>query len=164
MAQMMKRSRTALWLAGLLALVQLSAEANTLVNVRVTVLSPPCVINGGQPIEVNFGDEVMTTRIDGNNYRRPVNYTLTCNGQSSNALKLQVQGAAAGFDGQLLSTSQDGLGIALLHGGGRWPINQWLSFTYPVTPTLEAVPVKSATAKLTSGEFTAGATMKVDYQ
>lgn len=47
MAQMMKRSRTALWLAGLLALVQLSAEANTLVNVRVTVLSPPCVINGG---------------------------------------------------------------------------------------------------------------------
>lgn len=92
MAQMMKRSRTALWLAGLLALVQLSAEANTLVNVRVTVLSPPCVINGGQPIEVNFGDEVMTTRIDGSNYRRPVNYTLTCNGQSSNALKLQVQG------------------------------------------------------------------------
>ncbi|MDU7767913.1 MAG: fimbrial protein [Serratia marcescens] len=110
MAQMMKRSRTALWLAGLLALVQLSAEANTLVNVRVTVLSPPCVINGGQPIEVNFGDEVMTTRIDGSNYRRPVNYTLTCNGQSSNALKLQVQGAAAGFDGQLLRTSQDGLG------------------------------------------------------
>lgn len=41
---------------------------------------------------MNFGDEVMTTRIDGSNYRRPVNYTLTCNGQSSNALKLQVQG------------------------------------------------------------------------
>ncbi|MGQ9883044.1 fimbrial protein [Serratia marcescens] len=39
-----------------------------------------------------------------------------------------------------------------------------MSFTYPVTPTLEAVPVKSATAKLTAGEFTAGATMKVDYQ
>lgn len=41
MAQKMKRSRTAIWLVGLLALIQLSAKANTLVNVRVTVLSPP---------------------------------------------------------------------------------------------------------------------------
>lgn len=47
MAQMMKRSRTALWLAGLLALVQLSAEANTLVNVRVTVLSLPALSTVG---------------------------------------------------------------------------------------------------------------------
>ncbi len=124
----------------------------------------PCIINGGRPIEVDFGDEVMTTRIDGANYRRAVNYTLTCSGQSSNGLKLQVQGAASGFDGQLLRTSKDGLGIALLNGGRRWPVNQWLSFTYPAAPTPEAVPVKSASARLTAGEFTAGATMKVDYQ
>ncbi|WP_262370366.1 fimbrial protein [Serratia marcescens] len=163
MVPRIKRCRAPFWLAGMLALGQLPAQATT-VNVRVTVLSPPCIINGGRPIEVDFGDEVMTTRIDGANYRRAVSYTLTCSGQSSNGLKLQVQGAASGFDGQLLRTSKDGLGIALLNGGRRWPINQWLSFTYPAAPTLEAVPVKSPTARLAAGEFTAGATMKVDYQ
>ncbi|AOE99969.1 MULTISPECIES: fimbrial protein [Serratia] len=157
------RGRALIGLAGLLALGLPPAQATT-VNVRVTVLSPPCIINGGRPIEVDFGDEVMTTRIDGVNYRRAVSYTLTCSGQSSNGLKLQVQGTASGFDGQLLRTSKDGLGIALMSGGRRWPINQWLNFTYPTAPTLEAVPVKSATAKLAAGEFTAGATMKVDYQ
>lgn len=66
MAQKITRCRAAFWLAGMLALGQLPAQATT-VNVRVTVLSPPCIINGGRPIEVDFGDEVMTTRIDGAN-------------------------------------------------------------------------------------------------
>lgn len=40
---------------------------------------PPCTVNDNKPIEVDFGD-VMTTRIDGSNYRQQVNYTLSCTG------------------------------------------------------------------------------------
>lgn len=45
------------------------------VKVSVTVMQPlPCTINGGRPIEVDFGDEVMTTRINGNFYRMPIDF------------------------------------------------------------------------------------------
>lgn len=47
------------------------------VKVSVTVVQPlPCTINGGRPIEVNFGDELMTTRIDGYRYRVPIDFRL----------------------------------------------------------------------------------------
>ncbi|VTR20674.1 putative minor fimbrial subunit StfE [Serratia fonticola] len=67
------------------------------VTVKVTVVAPlPCMINDDRPIEVEFGD-VMTTRVDGDNYKMPVNYTLSCTGPASNAMKLQVKGTGAAF-------------------------------------------------------------------
>ncbi|WP_080695290.1 fimbrial protein [Pantoea ananatis] len=133
------------------------------VTVKVTVVAPPpCVINDDRPVEVEFGD-VMTTRVDGSNYRRPVNYTLSCTG-TSNAMKLQVKGNGAAFDVTVLQTSKTGLGIKLLQGDSKLAVNSWLNFTYPNKPELWAVPVKQAGATLTGGEFSAGATMAVDYQ
>ena len=50
------------------------AQAAT-VKVSVTVMQPlPCTINDGRPIEVDFGDEVMTTRINGHFYRVPIGF------------------------------------------------------------------------------------------
>ncbi|WP_210504815.1 fimbrial protein [Pantoea ananatis] len=135
----------------------------TTVTVKVTVVAPPpCVINDDRPVEVEFGD-VMTTRVDGSNYRRPVNYTLSCT-STSNAMKLQVKGNGAAFDVTVLQTNKAGLGIKLLQGDSKLAINSWLNFTYPNKPELWAVPVKQAGATLTGGEFSAGATMAVDYQ
>ncbi|CAI2019365.1 putative minor fimbrial subunit StfE [Serratia fonticola] len=145
--------------------LMLSAATST-VTIKVTVSAPPpCVINDDRPIEVEFG-EVMTTRVDGNNYRRNVNYTLKCTNASSNAMKLQVNGTGAGFDSQVLQTNKAGLGIALLQDERRLPINTgWINFTYPNQPVLVAVPVKQSNVKLDGGEFfSAGATMKVAYQ
>ncbi|ALL40496.1 exotoxin (plasmid) [Serratia marcescens] len=158
----MWQQRIGLALAALCVSAPMVTGATTL-TVKVTVLSPPCVINDGHPIQVDFGD-VMTTRVDGSNYRMPVNYALECKGQSSSKLKLQIQGAGAGFDEKLLRTSTDGLGIAILNGDNRLPLNQWLKFTYPNKPVLGAVPVKSTSSLLQAGEFTASATMVVDYQ
>ncbi|RNW04260.1 fimbrial protein [Serratia nematodiphila] len=136
-----------------------------MVTVKVTVLAPlPCTINGNQPIEVNFGDGVMTTRVDGENYRTPVEYPVTCNKPEKNAMRLLIGGAGAGFDGQLLQTNIDGLGIAFLNNGSRIALNSWQNFTYPAFPKLEAVPVKQANVMLPAGEFTASATLRVDYQ
>ncbi|MGP3120271.1 fimbrial protein [Serratia nevei] len=153
-------------LAGVLATLPMlaCADPSATVTIKVTVVAPPpCVINDDRPIEVEFGD-VMTTRVDGDNYKMPVNYTLSCTGGSSNAMKLQVKGNGAAFDATVLQTNKTGLGIELLQGNSKLAVNKWLSFTYPNKPALWAVPVKQAGAPLTGGEFSAGATMAVDYQ
>lgn len=140
------------------------ADSSSTIQIKVTVVAPPCTINDNKAIEVEFGD-VMTTRVDGNTYRRmPVNYTLSCKSGASNAMKLQVQGTGASFDGKLLKTSNAALGIKLQHGAAPFSVNTWLSFTYPNKPELWAVPVKQNGVTLAGGEFTAGATMNVDYQ
>lgn len=141
-----------LYLAGATCLLTMgAAQAATTVSVKVTVLAPlPCVLNGNQPIEVNFGDEVMTTRINGENYLTPVNYKFTCTEPpEKNGMRLLLAGTGAGFDGKLLQTNVDGLGIAFLNNGSRIALNSWQTFTFPDMPT---------------GEFTASATLRVDYQ
>ncbi|WP_439069747.1 fimbrial protein [Serratia nevei] len=153
-------------LAGVLAALPMLACAapSATVTVKVTVVAPPpCVINDDRPVEVEFGD-VMTTRVDGDNYKMPVNYTLSCSGGTSNAMKLQVKGSGAAFDATVLQTNKTGLGIELRQGDGKLAVNSWLNFTYPNKPELWAVPVKQAGTTLTGGEFSAGATMAVDYQ
>jgi type 1 fimbria pilin len=160
--------RVALLLAGVLGgMPQMAVAANSAtvtVTVKVTVVAPPpCTINDDRPIEVEFGD-VLVPQIDGSNYRMPVNYTLSCESGSSNAMILQVAGNGASFDGTVLGTNKTGLGVALLRGDSKQAINSWMNFTYPNKPELWAVPVKQGGATLTGGEFSAGATMKVAYQ
>lgn len=148
----------------LLTAAPLMLQAATTVTVKVTVVAPPpCVINGDRPIDVNFS-EVITTRVDGKNYRTPVSYSLSCSGQSKNAMKLQVLGTGAAFDATALQTNKTGLGIQLQQGDSKLALNSWLNFTYPNAPELWAVPVKQSGVTLSGGEFTAGATMKVAYQ
>jgi type 1 fimbria pilin len=154
------------WLAGAL-LISTSALAATTatITVKVTIVAPPpCVINGNNLIEVNFGNDVMTTRVDGSYKKMPVAYNIECKNAPNNAMKIQISGNAAGFDSDVLQTNKGDLGIALISNGSRLPVNSWLNFTYPNTPQLEAVPVKQAGATLTGGAFSAGATMKVEYQ
>jgi type 1 fimbria pilin len=153
-------------LVGMLAALPMLVWAGPTATVTVTVTvvaPPPCVINGNRPIDVEFGD-VMTTRVDGNNYKMPINYTLSCTGSSSNAMKLQVNGAGAAFNATVLRTNKTGLGIELLQGDTKLAVNRWLMFSYPNAPALWAVPVKQAGVTLAGGEFSAGATMAVDYQ
>lgn len=133
------------------------------VNINVNIVAVPCVINNDKPIEVDFGN-VLPTKVDGVNYRVPVNYTLSCPGGEYKALKLQVQGAPAGFDGKYLQTSVTVLGVELQQGSHVISVNDWVSFTYPNKPELWVVPVKQSGATLPVGYFTATASMKVDYQ
>lgn len=153
---------------GLAALVLLcgpQVQAVTTIKVTVTIVAPPpCVINDNNLIEVNFGNDVITTRIDGSYKKQPVVYSAGCINALNNAMKMQIQGTGASFDSDVLKTNRDDLGVALLRNGNRQPINAWVNFTYPVLPTFEAVPVKRAGATLSGGAFSAGATMMVEYQ
>ena len=156
------------YLPGLAVLVLLTGpqvKATSTITVKLTIVAPPpCVINHNSPIEVDFGNDVLTTRVDGSYKKMPLSYTVECTGAPSNAMKLQVLGNGADFDTDVLRTNQNGLGVALLRNGKVQPINRWLNFTYPNLPQFEVVPVKQAGVSLSGGAFSAGATMKVDYQ
>ncbi|WP_426506275.1 fimbrial protein [Serratia proteamaculans] len=140
------------------------AVEQTTVTVTVTIITPTCEVNGNNLIEVDFGSDVLTTRIDGSYKKTPVPYSVECKNAPSTAMKLWIEGTGAAFDGKVLRTNQTDFGIAFLNAGIALPINSWLKFTYPKLPTLEAVPVKRNGAKLTGGAFSSGATMKVEYQ
>lgn len=153
-------------LAGLLGAIPLVAlGANSvLVKVKVIVVAPPpCTINSNKVIEVAFGN-VMTTRLDGVNYRVPVNYTVSCTGGSRPNIKIQILGSGADFDGTVLRTNRGGLGIELQAGKNKFPINTWLSFSYPQKPELWAVPVQQPGVSMYDGQFSAAATMTLGYQ
>ncbi|MBW4217890.1 fimbrial protein [Enterobacter cloacae subsp. cloacae] len=141
-----------------------AGTASATLRVNVTVIAEPCTINNGRPIQVNFGDNVLTTNVDGSNYTRPVDYTLDCVDATSDGLKMTISGTVAGFDDSVLQASQTDLGIKLLSNGTALPLNQALNFNRNAPPVLEAVPVKAPGSKLSGGLFTATATMTVEYQ
>ncbi|EKN5109352.1 fimbrial protein [Yersinia enterocolitica] len=162
---------TRLAMIGVIAIVTLlsspawALNKTATVNVSVTIFAaPPCVINSNNTINVDFGDTVLTSNIDGVQYMKPVNYTLNCTSAASNALKLSVIGNGANFDTRVLKTSNAALGIKLIGNGQEFPLNTASNFTYPNVPVLQAVPVKQTNTTLSTGYFSGTATLVVEYQ
>ncbi|MBC3257917.1 fimbrial protein [Pseudomonas paralactis] len=140
-------------------------QADTNLIIRAVIIAPPpCVINSGSTLNVPFGNDLLTSRIDGVNYRRDVPYTVSCNAPFSNALTLELKGTSAAFDNRVLVTRKPDLGVKLFVNGADWPLNTAVNFTYPNVPVVQAVPVKRAGSTLTGGTFDAAATLVVDYQ
>ncbi|CAI1920265.1 fimbrial protein [Serratia proteamaculans] len=141
------------------------SHAATTLNITGTLItSPSCVINGNKVIEVNFGNNLVTTRVDGSHYMKTLDYQVTCRNITTNALQMQFRGVATGFNPNALQTGQADLGIALSVNGQPLAINSWLKFTYPNKPLLQAVPVKRPDGVLKPGDFRAAATLIVAYQ
>ena len=150
---------------GLMWAVSQGAQAATNLTIRAVVVAPPpCVINGGSTLNVPFGNNLLTSRVDGVNYRRDVPYTVTCGAPLSNALTLELKGTAASFDRNVLLTRKADLGVKLFVNGADWPMNTPVRFTHPNFPAVQAVPVKRAGSTLTGGAFDAAATLVVEYQ
>lgn len=148
-----------LWAAGQVV------QADTNLTIRATIIAPPpCVINGGSTLDVPFGNDLLTSRVDVVNYRREVPYTVVCDSPFSNAMKLELKGTAAAFDPDVLLTRKADLGVKLFINGADWPLNTAVNFTHPNFPVVQAVPVKRAGSRLTGGVFDAAATLVVDYQ
>ena len=128
--------------------------------------APPCVINDGNPVVVDFGSDVMTTRLDGTAYKTRIPLSLDCRGSVSTKQKVRISGGAADFDPLALSGDQAGFGIALFKGEGnsRYTPGEWLPFTDPDVPELYAAPVKQDGVTLTGGAFSILASLVVEYQ
>lgn len=165
--------RSAILLVGACVLAgPLSSPPAQAATVRVSgkVILPPCDLNGGNTIHVDFGSSVIISKIDGSTYlKKPVPYTLSCEGDMSNGnnlLQITITGSVASFSSGLLKTTTGGLGVQFLNGSTPLAVNTGLAkFDYNSThPTLFAVLAKNAGAPPVAGAFSATATMSVNYQ
>ncbi len=127
---------------------------------------PPCTINDGNQVEVDFGDRIGINKVDGENYRQQLNYQITCDKALGGnwALTLNLSGSAAGFDNDALLTNKTGLGIRVYQGDKPFTPNSSVKINLANLPRLDAVPVKQTGATLTEGGFEAWATLRADYE
>ncbi|MBU4630957.1 fimbrial protein (plasmid) [Pseudomonas sp. BF61] len=153
------------------ALVALGATAQPVmatsystIDVTVILTAEPCKVNNNNIIEVNFGNDVQTTLVDGNYKKMQVPYTVQCPAGAPSAMNIRIDGKAAAFNRDVLMTNISNFGIAILNDGNLLPINSPKDFTYPNLPRLYAVPVKRTGATLRGGVFSAGAVMRVEYR
>ncbi|UAN45221.1 fimbrial protein (plasmid) [Serratia sp. JSRIV001] len=154
----------ATWLAGTLFTGVAGA-----VDVSITgnlVESLPCKINNDDPIDVDFGDDLIINKIDGTAYSVTISYNVACADTTGN-VRLSFQGRAAAFDATAVETSRAGLGIRLLLGGRVLAINSTAGTVInpAALPVLSAVPVVNGGAgqEPTDGPFTATATLLASY-
>lgn len=125
---------------------------------------PPCTIEAGNTIEVDFGD-VGVKRVDGVKYRQGVGYTINCGTDTLPwELKLSVNGTATTFDGSAVQTSVPELGIRVFQNNLPFLLNTPLEISLSSPPLLEVVPVKQPGTTLAPARFTAVATLLAEYQ
>lgn len=151
---------------GGLVLYLTSAQASNILSLNITgtvITAPACTLNDNSAIEVQFGPALQTTSIDGNNYKTPLPFTLTCVGNPS-TLRLQFQGPEAGFGSGVLATNFADLGIQLLKPDNTaLALDEWFNFAYTATPpVITAVPVKRTGSTLPGGMFNSTATLLVE--
>ncbi|MFB3301833.1 fimbrial protein [Pseudomonas sp. AMR01] len=125
---------------------------------------PPCTIDAGNTIEVDFGD-VGVKRVDGVKYRRGVGYTISCGPATLPwELKLSINGTPTAFDDSAVQTSVPELGIRLFQNNLPFQLNTPLDISLSLPPTLEVVPVKQPGAVLAPARFSAVATLLAEYE
>lgn len=130
------------------------------------IAPPPCTISDGNQVDVNFGEQVGINKVDGVNYRRPLNYQITCDSTQGGSwvLSLKLTGETPVFDSQALQTDKTGLGIKIYQNGTLFAPNSTLRINLDNLPTLEAVPIKQDGASLVEGAFEAWASLRADYE
>ncbi|WP_168197454.1 fimbrial protein [Pantoea sp. SO10] len=128
--------------------------------VKVTVREPVCTINNNQTTDINFGDDLVITEIDGVKYQKIIPIQLDCQQGYPVSIRLQFQGSSSNFNSGLLKTTNNDLGIQFrLKDGSELAINHWLDFTYPGTPEISAVLFKNPSLLPATGGFSSSVTL-----
>lgn len=126
-----------------------------------------CDISDSETIEVNFGDEIIASKIDGVNYSKAIEFDFICKLDTGTPLKLKISGSPTldWGQGKFISTTNKNLGIKIFIGDGQQLMpNEWFNFDYPNTPSISAVLVKNNDATLEGGEFHGYALLKIEVQ
>ncbi|MDM1840423.1 fimbrial protein [Serratia marcescens] len=149
-------------------LIMWSGLAAAVDNMRFSgtlIEPPPCSINDSGMVDVDFGNRVGISKVDGANYLKPVNYRITCSpGVGAWNMTLTVVGTSADYDAAAVKTNIQDLSIRLLQNGQQFTLNQPIAIKLNAPPMLEAVPVKRPGATLKEGAFEATATLLAVYQ
>ncbi|AHX31047.1 fimbrial protein [Aeromonas hydrophila] len=159
-----------------------SGDVMSRIVIQSSILYVPeeCVINGGQTIEVEFGD-LPGNGLDGNNFEKVLPLTFQCKGGAfeGNALKINlgISGRPTYFNQEYLRTTKDGyqggtvipdLGIKFKQLDGS-PLR--LNEFYPVSMQgnigdwgFIAAPITPVGADIPAGDFYATATIVAEFQ
>lgn len=178
---MLKRGR----LAGLMAASLLLTSAQALavdvpIKITGTIQIPPCQVNDGKTIVVDFGD-VSVTDVANERNRRKVTVPVKCS-YAQGIAYVKVTGTQLGSNTNVLKTDVDNFGIALYQGDGTavklvlgdgtahngqgpigYPIQTGLSGKESGTFTFTAIPFKEGNKELAAGAFQASANMSISY-
>lgn len=139
-----------------------SAMANLMFS-GTLIEPPPCTINSGNLIEIDFQD-VGVSKVDGVNYLKPVNYIISCSTDTlPSQMRLTVRGVATPYESSAVQSSVSDLGIRLLQNGTSLPLNTHLIINPLTPPVLEAVPIKRPGVSLAPGGFTSSATLLAEF-
>lgn len=126
---------------------------------------PPCKINDGGQIDVDFEERVGVKKVDGVNYLKTLTYRITCERDISGlGMTLSFIGQPTSYDGAAVETNLDNLGIRVMANGNPFIMNKPLPINPRNPPVLTAVPVKTPGSTLKIGPFNATATLKAEYQ
>ena len=158
--------KSALACAGRYLLLFLSLSAHAAENMKfhgTLVKAPDCHINNDRTIEVPFGN-VGVNKVDGIHYAKKIDYTVTCDGDSDEALWLSVSGTGVDWDSAAVKASADNLAIEIQQAGQPFVLGSKIKIDMKELPALMAVPVKAPGATLVADDFTAGATLVAFYQ
>lgn len=153
-----------LWVSLCLILPETALSDNTYLVFEGSVIEEaPCDINGGYPIDINFGDAIGIEKIDGVNFAKPLTLDFNCSSEPTKTLTVTIVASPTSFDNSAVQTDIGDLGILLTKNGNGIPLNTPLISNYPSPLELMAIPVKKPGAKLFPGDFMAPATAVVDY-
>lgn len=140
----------------------------TTVTVSGTLIdTPDCTINNNNQIDVDFGEDVIISRIDGVNYKRtPIPFDLVCFSLAKQGLTIAIDGAPSPLNPQVIDTSVEGLGIQVfldpalpLYRGTVISFNYGDSFL-----NFSAAPIVLGGATLSAQPFTGTGTVVLGYQ
>lgn len=177
---MLKRSRLAgLMAAGLLLTSAQVLAVDVAIKITGTIQIPPCEVNEGREIVVDFKD-VSLTDVANERNRRKVDVPFRCS-YSQGTAYVKVTGSKLGGNDNVLATNIRNFGVALYQGDGTatklvlgdgkhtgqdsigYPIQSGLSGKESGTFSFTAIPYKEGTEELTAGGFTASANMSISY-
>ncbi|KEY58124.1 fimbrial protein [Serratia sp. DD3] len=159
-----------------------SYAVDIMINISGTVYIPPCNINGGNAISVNFGD-IAVANVNGVNGAKSTTVPISCSYYRGTpyvqVIATQLTGAPSNVL-QASAGSNQNFGIALYMGasvnssfplplngaGNGFPINQGMTNINNANSnfTFTSVPYKNGTTALATGNFNATATMAITYQ
>lgn len=174
------RMSACLLLTGVLLLMGRVALADVTINIIGEIVMPPCVVNNGAPIEVNFGN-ISITDVSNAMYQKVLSVPVTCT-YYQGAAYVKVTGNMLGgaADSNVLATNISNFGIALYQGSdtvtpltlGNGDTGLGYAITNGLTGggtasenfTFTAKPYKQGSDVLDTGAFTASANMSISYQ
>lgn len=125
---------------------------------------PPCTINSGASIAVDF-DDIGVDTVDGERHRKGLSYTITCSASTLPwSMFLTLTATATSFDTSAVQSNVADLGIKVLRNDLPFVLNTKVSINPASPPVLEVVPVKRPGSTLSEGNFTAAAVLLAFYE